>query len=122
MEEADISHDDIDVLQVYDAFTYSVLRSLVDLGLCEDDDVGEYVMSGELELGGDLPMNTHGGALAQVHPGLPSGIFHVTEAIRQLRGEAEATQVEGAETSLLTGSGGLYSTHCVGVLERGYEQ
>lgn len=122
MEEANVDHDDIDVLQVYDAFTYNVIRSLVDLGFCEDEAAGEYVMSGKLEIDGEMPMNTHGGALAQVHPGLPSGIFHITEAIRQLRGEAEATQVDGVDTSLVTGSGGIYSTHCVGVLERGYEQ
>jgi acetyl-CoA acetyltransferase len=122
MDEAGVTRDDIDVMQIYDAFTYSVVRSLVDLGFCDDEEVGEYVMSGELEIGGDLPMNTHGGALAQVHPGLPSGIFHVTEAIRQLRGEAEATQVDDVDTALVTGSGGLYSTHCVSVLERGYEQ
>jgi len=119
MAEADVSHDDIDVLQIYDAFTYNVIRSLEDLGFCEQGAGGEYVTSGAIELDGEHPTNTHGGALAQVHPGLPSGIFHVTEAIRQLRGEAEATQVDDVEHALVTGSGGLYSTHAVGVFERG---
>jgi acetyl-CoA acetyltransferase len=119
MREAGVDHKDVDVLQIYDAFTYSVIRSLEDLGFCEQGAGGEYVASGALELGGENPMNTHGGALAQVHPGLPSGIFHVTEAIRQLRGEAEATQINDVDNVLVTGSGGLYSTHCVGVLERG---
>jgi acetyl-CoA acetyltransferase len=119
MAEAGVDHGDVDVLQIYDAFTYPVIRSLEDLGFCDVGNGGEYVTSGAVELGGENPINTHGGALAQVHPGLPSGIFHITEAIRQLRGEAEATQVDGVDTALVTGSGGLYSTHAVGVLERG---
>jgi acetyl-CoA acetyltransferase len=72
-----------------------------------------------LALDGQYPTNTHGGALAQVHPGIPSGIFHVTEAVRQLRGEAEATQVDGARRALVHGSGGVMSTQTVGILEAG---
>lgn len=119
MKMADVEHEDFDVIEIYDAFTFSVIKSLEDLGFCERGEAGEFLMSGELELGGKYPMNTHGGSLAQAHPGLPSGMFHLTEAIRQLRGEAEATQVDGAETALVTGNGGIYSTQTVGVLERG---
>jgi len=117
--QADVDHEDIDVVEIYDAFTFSVIKSLEDLGFCEQGEGGELVMSGELELGGAYPMNTHGGSLAQAHPGLPSGMFHLIEGVRQLRGEGGKTQVDGAETALVTGNGGIYSTQTVGILERG---
>lgn len=119
MQQAGVNHEDIDVLEIYDCFTITVMRVLEDLGFCEVGEGGEFVESGVLELGGKWPMNTHGGALAQVHPGMPSGIFHVTEAIRQLQGRAEATQVEGAERALVHGNGGILSTQSVAILERG---
>lgn len=116
--KADVDHDDIDVLQIYDCFTNVPLVVLEDLGFCEKGSGGELVESGELELGGRWPMNTHGGLLAQAHPGRSGGLMHVTEAVRQLRGEAEKTQVEGAEFALVHGNGGVLSTHTVGILER----
>lgn len=119
LSEAKVDHGDLDVILIYDCFTNTVIKVLEDLGFCNPGEGGELVMSGELELGGKWPMNTHGGAIAQVHPGLPSGMFHVTEAIRQLQGRAEATQVDGAETALVHGNGGLMSTQTVAVLERG---
>ena len=119
MQEAGVSHDDIDVMEIYDCFTITVLRVLEDLGFCELGEGGELAESGDLNLGGKWPMNTHGGAIAHVHPGMPSGMFHVTEAIRQLRGEAEATQVDGAERALVHGNGGILSTQSVAILERG---
>lgn len=119
MDEAGVEHEDIDVLELYDCFTITVLRIIEDLGFCEQGGGGALVESGELRLTGRWPLNTHGGALAQAHPGMPSGIFHVTEAIRQLQGRAEATQVEGATTALVHGNGGVFSTQSVAVLERG---
>jgi acetyl-CoA acetyltransferase len=118
MRRAGVDHDDIDVLEIYDCFTITVVRVLEDLGFCPPGGVGQLVERGDLELGGRWPMNTHGGALAGGHPG-PVGIFHVTEAVRQLRGEAEATQVEGADTALVHGNGGVFSTQGVAILERG---
>lgn len=116
MAAADVAHDDLDVIGIYDCFSISVLQFLEDLGFCERGVSGALVESGALELGGRWPMNTHGGALAGAHPG-PAGIFHVTEAIRQLTGAAERTQVEGAETALVHGNGGVFSTQAVAVLE-----
>jgi len=118
MAEAGVEHDDLDVIQIYDCFTITVIRMLEDLGFCEHGEGGALATSGDLELGGKWPMNTHGGALAQAHPG-PVGMFHITEAVRQLRGEAEATQVDGAETALVHGNGGILSTQGVAILERG---
>jgi acetyl-CoA acetyltransferase len=119
MSEAGVDHDAVDVLEIYDCFTITVLRILEDLGFCNLGDGGELVESGALRLDGKWPLNTHGGALAQAHPGMPSGIFHVTEAIRQLQGRAEATQVDDASTALVHGNGGVFSTQSVAVLERG---
>ncbi|WP_128904761.1 thiolase family protein [Halorubrum amylolyticum] len=116
---ADVEHDDLDVIQIYDCFTITVLEVLEDLGFCEKGEGGELVESGELELDGKWPMNTHGGELAQAHPGGPGGLMHITEAVRQLWGEAGATQVEDAETALVHGNGGILSTQTVAILERG---
>ena len=116
LREAGVTHDEIDVIGIYDCFSISVIRFLEDLGFCEPGAGGALVESGALELGGAWPMNTHGGALAHAHPG-PAGIFHVTEAVRQLTATAEATQVEGATTALVHGNGGVFSTQAVAVLE-----
>lgn len=118
-ERAGVTHDDIDVIEIYDCFTITVLLALEDLGFCEKGESGELVESGELELGGKWPMNTHGGQLAQAHSGSPAGMMHITEAVRQLRGEADPTQVPDAETALVHGNGGALSTQTAGILQRG---
>jgi len=118
MEQADVTHEALDTIHIYDCFTINALSALENLGFCPIGQGGELVESGELELGGKWPMNTHGGSIAGAHPG-PSGLLHVTEAVRQLRGEAESTQVDGASTSLVYNTGGVMSGHSVAVLERG---
>lgn len=116
LEKADREHDELDVIQIYDCFTNVPIIVLEDMGFCEKGRGGELVESGELELGGKWPMNTHGGLIAQAHPGRSGGLMHITEAVRQLRGEAEGAQVEGAETALVHGNGGVLSTHAVSIL------
>ena len=64
-------------------------------------------------------MNTHGGELAQAHSGNPAGMMHITEAVRQLQGDAGSTQVPDAKTALVHGNGGILSTQTVGILQRG---
>jgi acetyl-CoA acetyltransferase len=75
-------------------------------------------MNGELSLGGRLPCNTHGGLLSFGHSGAAGGMFHVVEAVRQLRGEAGPRQVPGAELAFVHGDGGILSAHCSMILGR----
>jgi len=99
-EMAGVTPRDIDVAEIYDCSTVNVLLQLEDYGFCEKGEGGSFVEGGRLELGGELPITTSGGMLAEapVH-----GFNHVIEAVKQIRGTA-ASQVEGAELCLVTSS------------------
>jgi acetyl-CoA acetyltransferase len=106
--QAGLTPADIDVAQIYDSFTITVLLLLEDLGFCPKGEGGAFVADGVLAPGGALPSNTTGGGLAYTHPGM-FGIFLLVEAVRQLRGECGPRQVPGAEVALAHGSGGVLS-------------
>ena len=93
---------DIDAAMIYDCFTFEVIHQLEEAGFCPRGDGGPFVSSGAIRLGGTLPVNPHGGLLAEGHLG---GLAHVAEAVVQLRGEAGARQVPGARTIAVTGWG-----------------
>jgi acetyl-CoA acetyltransferase len=107
---------DIDVAQIYDCFTITVIVELEDLGFCPKGEGGRFVEDGNIGLGGQLPVTTHGGLLSGGHPGLGGGFFHVLEAVRQLRGEAGERQVANANVALAHGNGGVVSVHCTLIL------
>lgn len=114
---AGLAPEDIDVVQLYDSFTITVLLTLEALGLCPRGESGPFVAGGRLGPGGDRPINTSGGGLSYCHPGM-FGIFLVIEAVRQLRGEAGARQLPRARTALCHGTGGILSTHATVILGR----
>ncbi len=108
-EGIDVSCRDIDVLFVHDAFTPVVLFALEEFGVCEDGEGGEFVRAGNIRLGGRIPVNTHGGLLSQGHPGIPGGLPHIVEAVRQLRGECGERQVRNAKHASTVHFGGPLS-------------
>ncbi len=113
---AGVTHADIDVAELYDCFTITVIIELEDLGFCKKGEGGAFVQGGRIGLGGALPVTTHGGLLSAVHPGLGGGFFHVLEGVRQLRGAAGARQVADAKLALVHGNGGTIAIHCTLIL------
>ncbi len=113
--EAGTNPADVDVVQLYDAFTINTVMLLEDLGFCPKGEGGRFIAEGHIAPGGDLPVNTNGGGLSCCHPGM-YGLFTLVEAIRQLRGEAGERQVPGAEIALCQGSGGVFSSQVTNIL------
>lgn len=107
--QAGIGPRDLNFAEIYDCFTISCLMEMEDMGLVPRGEGGAFFASGAASLGGTLPVNTHGGLLAYSYR---LGIEHLVEAVRQLRGEAGATQVRDARLGLVSG----YSIPDYGVL------
>ena len=112
---AGVSPAEVDVAQLYDSFTITVVLTVEDLGFCAKGEGGAFVADGGLAVGGRLPTNTDGGGLSACHPGM-RGMFLIVEAVRQLRGECGETQVPGAAIAVAHGTGGMLSTGATLVL------
>lgn len=106
---------DVDVAQLYDSFTITVLLTLEALGFCGPGEAGGFVADGRIRPGGAFPLNTSGGGLSYNHPGM-FGVLLLVEAVRQLRGECGDRQVPGAEVAVAHGTGGIFSTHATVLL------
>ncbi len=115
---AGVTPSDIDVTEIYDSFTITVLLTLEDLGFCKKGEGGAFVSGQRTAPGGEFPLNTQGGGLSYCHPGV-FGIFTVIEGVRQLRGECGPRQVADAEIALCHGTGGVLSASGTAILRRG---
>jgi acetyl-CoA acetyltransferase len=123
-ERAGVRPSEIDVAEIYDAFTYMTLVTLEDLGFCAKGEGGAFVEKGRLRVeGGELPVNTDGGGLSAQHPGM-RGLFLLVEAVRQLRGECGQRQVRRGDGTLprlavASGTGGWFCSSGTVVLGAG---
>jgi acetyl-CoA acetyltransferase len=114
MAMAGVSPSEIDVVQLYDAFTINTILFLEDLGFCAKGEGGPFAASGAIGPGGSLPVNTNGGGLSYGHPGM-YGLLAIVEAVRQLRGEG-ANQIPDCDLAVAHGNGGALSSQATVVL------
>lgn len=99
--KASLGPEDMHFAEIYDCFTYMVMRQIEELGFCQRGESPAFVERVGIRVGEGLPINTHGGLLSQAHV---LGMNHIVEAVLQLRGQSEA-QVSGAGVGLVTGYG-----------------
>lgn len=116
--QAGVKPSDIDVVELYDAFTINTIMFLEDLGFCPKGEGGRFVEGGRIAPGGELPVNTNGGGLSCVHPGM-YGLFTMVEATRQLMGLCGERQIAGAKLALAHGNGGELSSQATLILGTG---
>ena len=112
---AGVTAADIQAVELYDAFTINTILFLEDLGFCAKGEGGAFVEGGRIAPGGVLPVNTNGGGLSCVHPGM-YGIFTVIEAARQIRGDAPGIQLKDVDLALAHGNGGVLSSQVTAIL------
>jgi acetyl-CoA acetyltransferase len=113
--QAGISTSDVDVVELYDAFTINTILFLEDMGFCPKGEGGRFVSGGAIAPGGRLPVNTNGGGLSCVHPGM-YGLFTIVEAVQQIMGVCGARQVPDVNIAIAHGNGGELSSESVAVL------
>jgi acetyl-CoA acetyltransferase len=116
-ERAGLRPSDVDVCELYDAFTSMILLTVEALGFCAKGEGGPFVADGKLRVGGVLPTNTDGGGLSHCHPGM-RGMFLLVEATRQLRGECGPRQVPQAKIACVNGTGGWFTSASTVLLGR----
>jgi acetyl-CoA acetyltransferase len=109
---AGLKPKDMDVAQIYDCFTITALMTLEDYGFAKKGQVADFVKGGNIEIGGELPMNTSGGLLSET--GMP-GMQLIHEGVRQMRGDA-SLQVKGAKHCIISNQGGVMHTHAALIL------
>ncbi len=111
--QAGLGPEEIDLVQVHDAFTVEEIEYCEQLGFCEPGEGGRMVEQGETTIGGRIPFSTDGGLLARGHPLGPTGLAQVWETVQQLRGLSGPRQVEDARVGLahMVGVGGVCIVH-----------
>jgi len=112
---AGVTPADVDTAHLYDCFSIVPIITLEDYGFCKKGEGKDFVQGGRIEIDGELPLNSSGGLLAET--GMP-GMQHVLEAVRQLRGEADARQVKDPKIAVVSNQGGIMTTHATMILRR----
>lgn len=112
---AGLKPSDVDLVMLYDAFTITTLLFLEDLGFCPKGEGGRFVQDGAIAPGGKLAVNTSGGGLSCVHPGM-YGLFLILEAVTQIRGDAGERQLKTCDVALCHGNGGTLSSQVTALL------
>ncbi len=107
---------DMDLAMLYDCFSIVPIIEMEELGLAPRGQAGAFFAEGRAAIGGELPVNTHGGMLSHAHAGAVGGLMAIIEAVRQLRGEAGERQTRGAGAAIVHGEGGILSSHCTAIL------
>lgn len=112
-EAAGVGPEDVDLVELHDAFTVEEPMYLEAIGICAEGTVFDDLASGALDIGGRVAVSPSGGLLAMGHPVGPTGVGQVCESVRQLRGEAEGRQHDAARTALvhMVGVGGVATVH-----------
>jgi len=112
---AGLAQKDVDLVMLYDAFTITTLMFLEDLGFCPKGEGGRFVQNGTIAPGGKLAVNTSGGGLSCVHPGM-YGLFLIHEAVTQIRGDAGERQLKKCDVAVCHGNGGTFSSQITALL------
>jgi acetyl-CoA acetyltransferase len=115
---AGLKPSDCDLVMLYDAFTITTLLFLEDLGFCPKGEGGRFVQGGTIAPGGKLAVNTSGGGLSCVHPGM-YGMFLIHEAVTQLRGQAGERQIAKCDIAICHGNGGQLSSEVTALFGNG---
>ena len=105
---AGLTASDVDVAELYDCYTFTVIVTLEDYGFCEKGEGGAFVESGATARGGSLPVNTGGGQLSSFYMW---GMTPLVEAVTQLRGDGGGAKSTDAHVALVSGNGGILATH-----------
>lgn len=117
LSRSGVSVRDVDVALLYDSYSITLAVELEEIGICGPGEATHFVAEGGIALDGELPVNPHGGLLSHAHCGGAAGIQHITEAVRQLSGDA-VNQVTDASTALVHAEGGIISANCTALLAR----
>src|SRR5260221_3165793 len=113
---AGLAPSDMDLAMLYDCFSIVPIIEMEELGLAERGAGGTFFAEGKALIGGELPINTHGGMLSHAHAGAVGGLMGIVEAVRQLRGQGGERQVKNASAAIVHGEGGILSSHCTAIL------
>lgn len=111
-DQAGLTPEDVDVLEIYDPFSFEIIRQLEVFGFCGEGEGGDFVMDGHLRMDGRFPAVTNGGVMSFSHAGLAQLLQKPISAVQQLRGEyPDELTVKGAKTALTSngGSGALFT-------------